>query len=880
MPLSAGSRTLLLLLAGCILLAGPRVIRANESLTARYFQGLRDRNLLDLAEGELLGRLSEAGVSVSEQAEFTRELAITFGQHALYTQDEEQADLWDRAGGLLAEFLDSHQAFPERDSLRVLRGKLLFERGRAQRWIVELQPEHPQARTDAVESLGKAIELLSALEPELGKHLKIQRHGAVTALVLASEAQIHALLRETRQTLGEAELELARLQEPEQRAGHLERAEKWFQAVLTGGGTPGELWPGRVGLAESARLGGRLDAVRGRLADIDAVNLGVDAKDAVAHVMGQLLIDEGKPDQAVTFLISYRRERGSLTGALRLLQIEALAAGAELLTSRDQKAAADALREEIGTVVNWTDAEHGGYWAYRARLAARHATRQATFGSELLTVLRQARTALDAGEKGEAAEFYRQASELAEDPTQAAQFALSEGRLLLQDGQYERASQRLASLVEEFPDLPEGEDAHFLSATALGYWHDQQPSAERREAYMARLAEHMERFPTSPTAARAAIRMARVHEHRRQFTQTLPLLRQGLGDASSGALAAAMIARNYERILDHLTMAARAATEPGLRAVRLGQHAEWLDQAQVELLDLTESLRSSGEVEPLSTFEAELAIRAARILIVNAGNLEAASALVERLHTSLAEAHPEADAEFWKAMQRSIVPLHIVALTHQGNTQLAGQELRNLEQAPLGDVLFVYRALLSLEHNTPGAASPRIEFGVHDGPIGPRAGDLRASLQSLFALRGKSLSDKERRELESALARIETDAGRADLAAHRYQALVEANPSDGQLLEQAARDLSASDDERAVTLARSYWEQIERRHSPGSEPWMEARAEVIATSLALGDVARARKLLVVTRLVHPEFGGGKHQQRFKAFEKQFADRSEESPPQR
>ena len=72
MPLSAGWRTLWLLLAGCYFLAAPHTVRANESLVERYFQGLRDRNLLDLAEGELLGRLSEGGATVSEQAELTR----------------------------------------------------------------------------------------------------------------------------------------------------------------------------------------------------------------------------------------------------------------------------------------------------------------------------------------------------------------------------------------------------------------------------------------------------------------------------------------------------------------------------------------------------------------------------------------------------------------------------------------------------------------------------------------------------------------------------------------------------------------------------------------------------------------------------------------
>lgn len=393
---------------------------------------------------------------------------------------------------------------------------------------------------------------------------------------------------------------------------------------------------------------------------------------------------------------------------------------------------------------------------------------------------------------------------------------------------------------------------------------------------MARLAEHRERFSTSPTAARAALRMARVHEHRNQFTQTLAPLRQALSDTDLGPVAAAAMARNYERIIEHLATAARTATDSALRAVRLEQHAHWLEQARAELMEVTESLRSSAGAEPLSPVEAELAIRAVRIFISSSSELTAASKMVERLHTSLAEAHPQGEVEFWNAIHRSIVPLHIITLTYQGNTRLAGQELQHLEQAPLGDLLFVYQALLTLEGNSIGKTNAQIEFGIHDGPIGPRAEDLRVSLEAMFDRRSKTLSEQERHELESALARIETDTGRADLAAHRYEALVKANPNDGQLLGRAARDLGMSGDHYALTLARDYWGELERGYSPGSGPWMEARAEVIAINLALGDVAQARKLLLVTRVVHPTFDGGKHRKRFKAIEKQFAERPGES----
>ena len=88
-------------------------------------------------------------------------------------------------------------------------------------------------------------------------------------------------------------------------------AERWLNQVAQGPQSDDLAWQAHVALAEAARLAGQTDLVRRRLAELDPAELPDAAKDAIAAVSTKLLLDERKPDRAVSFLIDYRRSRGA-----------------------------------------------------------------------------------------------------------------------------------------------------------------------------------------------------------------------------------------------------------------------------------------------------------------------------------------------------------------------------------------------------------------------------------------------------------------------------------------------------------------------------------------------------------------------------------------
>ena len=602
----------LILVLAAASFAAPSV--AAPSSTARYFEGLRQRGLFDLAEGEALRRFSLPESGPEERAELVAEFARTLNEHARFAEGDEQADLWNRAESAIAEFLGSRPDYPKRIRLDALLGELALARGETLRWLARLVPENPAFRTQATAALDAAVERLTAAEKTLDRRLRDWLRDRTRRTEPLSAAELDELLTGVRLRLGLAELERARLADGALRSEHVAAAERWLDVVARGASADETTWQAHIALAAAALLDGQYSSVRLRLAAIETATLPDAAKDAAAAVSAGLLLAENKPDRAVAFLIDYRRARGVLTGELRLLQIEGLAASAAQMEELGQKQEATALREEIPTVVRWVEVEQGGYWAHRARLSARQAERVARYGAEVVAHLRRAEAAQSTGATEQAIEAYSQAAQaVADDPELASEIGSARGSLLLRAGRFEEAAAAFTTLSESAPDPDAAAEAHLLSAYALGRLHDEAPSTARREAYVARLEEHRTRFPNSSTAAEATLRLARLLESRRQYSQALPLYQEIVADGERGPTAAAAIARNYENLLRYLNSARKSAATPAEAAAREAQIEEWSTAAVRELSALGELLVDRADKPApstqLSAEQAEFALR-------------------------------------------------------------------------------------------------------------------------------------------------------------------------------------------------------------------------------------------------------------------------------
>lgn len=834
---------------------------AGPSATERYFDGLRQRGLFDLAEGEALRRLA-AKPSDDARAELVAELARTLAEHAQYLDDPERTELADRADATIAEFLDQQPKYPGRVRLEVLRGELALTRGETLRWLAELRPERPEYRAQAETSLATAIERLSEAERSIGRRLQDRLKGRTSERSEPLEAtELSELLTRLRLAIGQAELERARLGEP--RGERIAAAERWLEVVAKGPAGEEATWRAQVLLGEAARLAGQPDLARRRLAGLETATLPDEAKDAVAAIMARLLLDEGKPDRAVDFLIDYRRTRGALGGELRLLQVLGLSQAAGAVEKLGNKAEADALREQIPTVVRWAEAEQGGFWAYRVRLAAADAEQSGRYGLEVAEQVRRAEAAVAAGKTDDAAAAYAEAERLSGDPTDASQFAYVRGSLLLKAGRFEPAAAALASVSETYPQSEEAANSHLLSAYALGRLSEVEPSPERRDAYVARLEEHRVRFPGTPTAAEATLRLARHREGRRQYSKAIPLFKEIADDPERGPTARAAAARNYENLILHLR-SARKSAPAAEAAARDRQLAEWTAAAARDLTALTEPLRSAASRPgPLSTQEAELVLRSARILAGAGEESGVTDRLLDLLAEGVAAEHPEPERDFWAAVRRSLLPLRVLSLARRDRYGDASELIESLAEAPAGDLLGVLRGLAELtdEAGTGGATA----FGPAEGPVGPRLTDLRQAAADLLTTRRAELTPEESRQLDLVLAKTSLADGRADAAAERYEAALADRPNDKTLLAQAAEALLSSGDPAAAERARDYWRRLERLEKSGTDAWLRARLKVAESSLAAGDVAEARKIYRATTLLHPGLGDAETKAAYEAF---------------
>ena len=854
-----------LLISAVVLFAGSNSAGAEASAVQRYYAGLRQRGLFDLAEGAALRQLASA-VPAERRAVLAAELAITFAEHAKYLQGEEQADLWRRAEATLEDAVAVAQP-PERWRLELVRGELELSRGETLRWLAELIPEQPAYWQRAEAALAAAAEQLAAVEASLTQAMR----SAVIrqALPAGSAADLAEWRTQARLSLGIAEMERARLLPAEQRGPLLTAAAAHLSPVAGGPDRAAAAWRATVLLADVARLSGDFDLARRRLAALDLALLPEAAKDAVAAVSAALLVDENRPDKALELLLGYRRLRGQLSGELRLLQLQALLSAAAMMQQLDRVEEAAALYAQVETVVGWVETEQGGYWAYRARLRARSAEAAMRFGADVVAKMTVAQAKLAAGQTDAALAGYAEAIALAADrPEVAASLADTRARVLLQAGRFAEAEAAFHEVARDFSTTPSAAPAHLLSAVALGRLYEGSPGDASRTAYMARLEEHRQRYAGTATAAEATWRLGRFQENRRQYSLAIPLFRTLIQDNAKRAVARAALARCYDELLGFLAAERRAAATPAIAAVRDAQFVNWSTTAVAELTPLVASL--PGRVEPLSAQEAELGLRAARILArvpaSLASDAPSADRVIETLVRAAAVAHPADETAFWSSLRETLRPLQIASLAARGETQQAAALVGQMGEASPRDVLATLRGL----SNLPPATSPE--------PLSkPRRADLIRQTASLLARQRAELSPSDVRELDEALAQADLLEGNATAAAIRFKQLLAQRPDDKLLLERAATALLGSAETATREQALDYLQRLENLERSGTAAWLAVRCQRIAALAATGDLPQARKLLGVTRILHPQLGDTASQRAFAELESTLDNRSTEAP---
>jgi tetratricopeptide (TPR) repeat protein len=825
-----------------ILSASSAAAAAADDTVERYFRGLRERQLFSVAEGYCLKRLGDPQLPPAERALLTAELSRTFSEHALQHTGAEQEEFWQRAQSVVDELLARDPAIPRRELLTLQSMLVGAARGRALAWQADLAAHDAPLRERATAQLQIAVAGLRQTEADLADRIRSAERisPAARADGALTGAELRRLAREANFQSALTALDLARLLPPGvEHTAALHDVDKRL-ADLARPPLDDTGWQTRVLRVEVARLRGDLSQARllaGALLQSGAPRPSVER--AVAEQARIELADQ-RPDQALQRIADYRRGREVVSEELLCMQVETLLVARQLAAARGDAALAGNLLQQAQAI----DAALVTGWRARSRMLLDAASESSKYGPELAALVRAGRTAWQAGHLDDAASQFARAAERADREGRAdaaAEFTLTRASILLRDGRHEAALDAFRDAADRASDADQAAEADLLAAFCLGKLWERQPTQSRREAYAGALEDHRRRFADRPSAGEATWMLAAYEEHRQQWTRALALYRAVPGDHARGDAARVRIAALYEQVLARLR--------------ELGQPSgEWEARAVEELSGYVD--RFPLPPARLDASHSEIAVRLARLLLnQRPPNYSDADALLDRVAASwdivLREADRDGAApdEVWTSVKHAGTQLRIVSLAGQRRIAEAQQVLDSATQARPQELLAVLHGLVQLATDI----EPQRQQAL---------GALQLAAARRLDGRRAELDPAARRTLDECRAQAFAAVGQIDDAIKVYEELLQASPSNRELLRTTAELLLRSPSKEALSRAKQTWRRLEAREKPGSPAWLEARYQVAASTLALGQTDECRKLVGVTRLLYPDLGNPELKQRY------------------
>lgn len=849
-------RALLLTVVAAILLATPATAEISFEETQQYFDGLRQRRLFTVAETVCLRKLNDSRLSVTERAWYSVELSRSFAAHAMFASsaDEEQ-ELFTRAREIPDALLRKIPDHPQRPLL--LSQSLFVSAAQVEtlRLRLELTPFADQLRAKALEQADETIPQLIRLEKEIGEELRAAPRDLLGTRL--KPFQLRGLRQVVNYRLASLLLDKSLVlpgTSPD-RAEALAMASSLFRKLAAG--EPGVLvtWQSQLGILRTNRLRGDLESVERMIEALEKDDPPPKILDEVIAEKVELLHRDRKYASALEILRTRHEQQHQLSGRLTWLAARTQLELWTLARDRGETDLAQSLMEQASAFVVRAQTDPGGYWGERCRLLLSTMTVARTYGPVIGPLIQKAQTRFAEGKTAEATDLYNDAFQLARGAKPpnlpvAAEIGHTLASMLLKENEPSRAAQVFGQVVELEPDNERAPGADLLRAYCLGVAYRGEPTQSRREAYVAALTTHRDRFPDSPTAHEATWYLARLEERRLQTTAALRLYQTIPLSHARGDDAQIAIARCSETILKRL----RALKEPA---------EQWEEAINRWLTGVTTPLLDPDR--PLSTQHAELLLSGARIrLNQTEPDFPGADQLLDRV---LAARPPEPGPEFSaEAVARFTVTasqlamarqLRIVSLAGTGRVDEAASVLsKAISQGP--DQLLILLDGLSAAANGQSA------------DLQTSLGQLQLDAVRRSRIDVTRLPATQRVPFLLRIGEASELAGRISDAADTYTRLLNERPNDLAVRRRLARLRSSLPGRDNQQRAKEHWKKIESKYKAGTTDWMEARVETIRCHLRLGENDLAKKLLTVTQLLYRNAGTAEIRRQLAALAEQLA----------
>ncbi len=839
----------LLVGAGVVVLSlSAPTLWADESHT-RYFEQLRRRGLYSLAEGYAISRLAQPNLPLVQRTDLALELSRTLAEHAGFVSEEQQAELWKRAGAVVDDERTRDPDNPREVLLAVQSAMVPAEEGAWLGGECELRPFDEPLTARARQACSTAIELLRVLDGQLGQPARDVKSTKKPVEGSPSSHELRAQLHRVRFQLAVSlriRSELWPADSHERNRDVLD-AEQTFRKLISGADDPLP-FRAKLGLAVCARLKGDLERSQEMLTALEKLepHPADEWLDEVVAERARLLLERHQGVDALALIVQTRSKRKRLTGELWLLQVRALASMRDAALKAKNPPLADQLKEQAEITLQRCDEQVGGYWSRRCHVAWESIRMAEKYGPALDAAMQQARADFLGGRIEAALKGYAEA-ERAATASGHADLAIDLGytraSILLREKQFESAAAEFLRLAREFPKHARAPAAHLNGTYCLGRLYDQEQTPPRREVYIEALDRQIELFGSDATANDARFFKAQLEEQRSQAAAALPLYLQVPDEHPRAAEAQAGAARCYEAILVRMRE----------RKLPTG---EFVREA-VETLSRFATPTNETVVE-VTAPRAELALHLAALwLLTEPPRFDRAEPLLGTVLTQ-ADQVPGDDeqVERWKRLRQRAAALRVVALAGSGRTLEAERLLKSIATAAPHDLLAI------VERLAPFVTSD-------DRQRRQQYAELQLHAIERLTEHRDSLSKAERESLDRCLGRAYLAGGQLKQAVELYERLAKEASKDAARQREIAMQFETIDNREGVMLARQCWRRVESLTKPGSPEWLTARLGHITTSRKLDRLDEARKLLVVTKVLYPALGGGELQSRFAEIERQL-----------
>ena len=819
----------------------------------RYFSGLRERRLFSLAEFHCLDQLARDDLSPVRRAELTLELSRTYAEHARFAAREERDELWRQAERTVADALHSGDRIVRRPLLQAQWASVPAARADFMRWQLEIEPFDARLRRQAVDTAREAIRRLQDAEVAL---VAINRSSTPRDDDQLTAWELRQVLYVVRFRLGLARLTRAVLPGTDgaDRAGAVIDAEESFRR-LAGDKTNDDIaLRSRVYLAECRRLRGDVGKAAALLERLSAVEQPRAVRDLAFACRSRLLMSEHRFPDVLRMLNEYQDQRGSLPGELHFLRIQTIGAQLEHALSVGGTDDVQTLRGQMQTLANRAVRSTGGYWSARCVQLVELADQSIRYGPDVASSVREASAAWQRRDIDTAVTAFGRAVAAAQNQTRseiAAELLYTRGSILVEVERFESAAADFGDLVSRYPNDKHAADAHLLAAFCLGRQFAHSPSSQRRAAYAAALTAHRTRFKKTPTAIEATWMLAQLEDQSRHTVDALRLYLQIPETHSHAHAVHAAVARCYERILDQL----RESNQPESKILA------WEADAARRLNSIIE--RYVPGQSDLDAHQADVLCRTSRLLLNQSGpDYDRADRLLRAVIENRSDAESPEVQQRLAELKNHALGLRIVSLA--GRRQYADAEatLGEIARGSVDQLLAVLDGLAEISED----ADESTRLGL---------GKLLLRTTRALGMRRSELSAARRAKLDLCVARAYEVTGQNERAVVIYTSLIDGSPQDRSLWAALAHVQERIGTDEALSQAGAAWQRVESFEKPGTPEWLLARYHLAKCALRRGDVETSRKLLTVTRLLHPDLGGPQLRQKFDGLDRELDRKSTE-----